>query len=131
MMKLLCLIVASASAFQVAPLALRRVPMTATMGVAESAEACLEEGCSVDTVDNLIADLKAEYKQATNPDVFALIQQLEKLAIDPEANKNQIEKIAAGAARTFSVVEAFDFPGEPLGYTGKVGTTTTAGKALD
>ena len=35
------------------------------------------------------------------------------------------------SSRSFSVVEGFNFPGEALGYTGKVGTTTTAGKSLD
>ena len=83
---------------------------------------------------------------------------------NPEANANAIEKIIGAASRTFSVVDTFPFPGEPvrlsrpflssvpchpaaacayrmahfnlhrarsqLGYTGTVGTTTTAGKAL-
>ena len=71
----------------------------------------------------------------------------------------EIEKIIGAASRSFSVVEGFDFPGEPvrvhpkpksrtpslarspnaplalsrlsqIGYTGKVGTTTTAGKVM-
>ena len=44
----------------------------------------------------------------------------------PAANKNDIEKIVAAASRSFSVVEGFNFPGPSIGYTGKVGTTTTA-----
>jgi hypothetical protein len=39
-------------------------------------------------------------------------------------------QVVDAAARSFSKVDGFDFPGEPLGYTGKVGTTTTAGNAL-
>ena len=46
--------------FSVAPLATRRAPISVVMGIAESAESCLEEGCSVDTVDDLIAELKEE-----------------------------------------------------------------------
>ena len=46
--------------FSVAPLATRRAPISVVMGIAESAESCLEEGCSVDTVDSLVSDLKDE-----------------------------------------------------------------------
>lgn len=63
--------------------------------------------------------------------MLALIGQLESLNVDPIANKGEIEKAVGAAARTFSVVEGFKFPGPAIGYSGKVGTTTTAGKSLD
>ncbi len=49
----------------------------------------------------------------------------------PEANKNALQKLISGFGRSFGTVEAFDFPGDALGYTDKVGTTTVAGKALN
>ena len=57
--------------------------------------------------------------------------QLQELNKSPVANKNELEKIIAGMARTFGTVEAFNFPGEPLGYSGAPGTSTTAGKSLN
>ena len=36
-----------------------------------------------------------------------------------------------GFERIFGTVERFDFPGEPIGYTEKPRSTTTAGKALN
>ena len=60
-----------------------------------------------------------------------LIGQLEVLNLDPAANQGEIEKLVGAAARSFSTVDGFDFPGEPLGYSGTIGTTTTAGKSLD
>ena len=58
MMKLLVFaLFALASAFNVAPLAVRRAPVAVTMGVAEIAADCLEEGCPIDMVAELIAEL--------------------------------------------------------------------------
>ena len=59
------------------------------------------------------------------------IKRLEVLIKSPEDNASDIEKLVSAAARSFSVVDTFNFPGEPIGYTGKVGTTTTAGKSLE
>ena len=99
------------------------------MGYEDVALNCLEDGCSVDTVDELVRELK----QVKNPsvEVMKMINDLQKLNESPSKNKNAIEKIVAAASRSFSVVEDFEFTGEPLGYTGQPGTTTTAGKALD
>jgi len=135
----LTLLLGVASGFQV-PLAVRRAPFPVIMGIAESAAGCLEDGCSVDMVESLVIDLKSECvmlnqngqaASARNQQVLTLISQLEVLNINPEANKSEIEKIIAGASRSFSKLEPYPFPGEPLGYTGTVGTTTTAGKALN
>ena len=58
---LFALVIGVVSSFNVAVLpAARRAPMTVVMGLAESAADCLEEGCSVDTVDSLVSDLKSE-----------------------------------------------------------------------
>ena len=46
--------------------------------------------------------------------LIALIAKLEVLNANPEVNKGEIEKMIAGAARTFSVVDGFTFPGEPV-----------------
>ena len=55
------LVIGLVSSFNVAVLpTARRAPMAVVMGLAESAADCLEEGCSVDTVDSLVSDLKDE-----------------------------------------------------------------------
>jgi hypothetical protein len=124
-------LLALAQGFLVAPLATRSRARSVTpmMGYAETAENCLEEGCSVDTVEELIADMKA----AKNPtkEIITAIAQLEALIAAPGKNQNEIEKLVFAAARSFSTVKNFEFPGAPLGYTGVPGTTTVAGKALD
>jgi hypothetical protein len=99
------------------------------MGFEETAFFCLEEGCPVDTVEDLLAELKLE--KDPSAEMMKTINALEALLADPNASKTDMEKWVAAAARSFSVVEGFNFPGEALGYTGKVGTTTTAGKSLD
>jgi len=128
-----------ANGFMMAPLATRSMVRTAaiSMGVEEAAASCLEEGCSLDTVDDLIKELKAELKSIDvsvplsdrQKSIFTTIDQLE--ALGAGGDQNELEKIIASAARSFSTVEGFDFPGEPLGYTGKVGTTVAAGKTFD
>merc|ERR1711959_159238 len=108
-------------------------PDPAVMGIEESATACLEEGCDVNMVADLIDELKEEYATVKNKEVFTLINKLEKLNKATSRSKKtmaEIGKIIGAASRSFSVVEGFDFPGEPIGYTGKVGTTTTAGKVM-
>ena len=152
---LIATLIGAASAFQIAPLAaMRRAPIVVTMGLAEEAANCLEEGCSIDAVADLVSDLKNECvvlnqnglagssrNQQARPlrashrpstplpvapvferfpvhrlraQVLTLISQLEVLNVNPEANKSEIEKIISGASRSFSVVEAFPFPGEPV-----------------
>jgi hypothetical protein len=126
-------LIASASGFIAAPsLASRRAPIAAVMGLEDVAAACLEDECSVDTVAALVSELKSEAAALSkrNAQVLVLLGQLEALNKNPEANRGEIEKIVQSASRSFSTIEAFSFPGEPLGYTGEVGTTTTAGKAL-
>jgi hypothetical protein len=111
----------------------------ATMGTVEdAATTCLEDGCSLDTLEELIKELKTEASQnvAGNEELSARHEQIlltidQLSALDQKADRSEIEKIVAGAARSFSTVENFNFPGEPLGYTGKEGTTVMADKALD
>ena len=62
---------------------------------------------------------------------LGMIVKLTELNKEPEANKNTLEKLISGFGRSFGTVEAFGFPGEPLGYSDKPGSTTTAAKALN
>lgn len=121
--------------FMVAPLAARSPALAIKMGIEDAANACLEEGCSVDTIEILLKELKAEASgnMAGSKDrqqqLVWSIEQLEALSGD--SNMNEIEAIVAAASRNFNVVGGFEFKGPAIGYTGKVGTTTTAGKSLD
>jgi hypothetical protein len=138
----LALAVGLAHGFSVAPLAARPIARTSIMmadfSVEDAAIICLEEECSVETVDQLIKEMKVEAAANVAGNAAALqrknvlnnaINKLE--ALNPEKDASEIEKIVFGASRSFSVVEGFDFPGEPIGYTGKVGTTIIAGKTFD
>jgi hypothetical protein len=131
-----------ASGFALQPFVARptvRAPAVTMMAsITDVAAACLEEGCPIDMVEELIKELKDAASKNVAGDAVAAerkasyilaIKQLE--ALDPEADKSEIEKIVLGASRSFSVVDTFDFPGEPIGYTGKVGTTTFAGKVFE
>merc|ERR1712216_891392 len=92
------------------------------MGALEDmAKDCLDDGCSVNTVEDLIESLKAESATLSrrNAEVLLLLGQLTALSKSPEDNKNAIEKLVGAAARNFNVVEGYDFPGEALGYTDK------------
>ena len=117
----------------VSPLAARPVARAARVammvGIEEAAADCLEEGCEIGTVESLLEQMKAEKNPSTK--MLMTIKRLEFLIKSPEDNASDIEKLVSAAARSFSVVDTFNFPGEPIGYTGKVGTTTTAGKSLE
>ena len=68
-------------------------------------------------VADLIDELKEEYATVKNKEVFTLINKLEKLNKATSRSKKtmaEIEKIIGAASRSFSVVEGFDFPGEPV-----------------
>ena len=137
MLRVLFGLFACANGFLLAP-AMRstmRIPAV-TMGVEEAAATCLEEGCELTYVEDLIKELKSEIKEINvsvpltdrQKYVFATIAQLEGLGAD--AGKSELEKIISAASRSFSVVDGFDFPGEPLGYTGAP-STMIADKAFD
>lgn len=114
------------------PLAARpvaRAHVAMMVGIEEAAADCLEEGCEIGTVESLLEQMKAEKNPSTK--MLMTIKRLEVLIKSPEDNASDIEKLVSAAARSFSVVDTFNFPGEPIGYTGKVGTTTTAGKSLE
>jgi hypothetical protein len=87
----------------------------------KAAQSCLDGGCSVDTVGELLAVLKAD--EDPDAQVSQTIAQLEKLLGEPEANKNDIQKVIeaaasifAEAASSFSVAKS---EGSGLGYTGE------------
>merc|ERR1719337_816746 len=119
---MLATVLALTQGFMLAPLA-TRTPSRAVapaMGYQDAAAACLEDGCSLDTVEDLLAELKAEKNPTA--EFMKTINDLEALIGSPNADKNAIEKIVSAASRSFSVVGGFEFKGEPMGYTGKVGT---------
>ena len=117
-----------------APTRAASIPM---MGVEDAAAKCLEEECSLDTIDDLIAEMTKEVSSMTmtlplsqrQRSVLATLQQLK--TIGSKADKSTLQAIIEAAARSFAVVENFNFPGEPLGYTGTVGTQTIAGRVFD
>jgi len=119
----LSLLVASTSAFMVAPLRPRVAVARVSMAIEDVAASCIEEGCPLDLVEDLIAELKAE----DNKEASALVKQLTALIQNPEANRSEIEKFVLAAGRTFSTVEGFKFPGEALGYS----TKPSNGNSLD
>ena len=89
------------------------------VGIEEAAADCLEEGCEIGTVESLLEQMKAEKNPSTK--MLMTIKRLEVLIKSPEDNASDIEKLVSAAARQFSVVDTFNFPGEPIGYTGKDG----------
>lgn len=87
----------------------------------------------MDTVEDLIQELKKEQSSMDmtvplSPRQRSIIATMAQLkALGPNADKDALSQIIDAASRSFSVVEGFEFPGEPLGYTGKP-STTVAGK---
>merc|ERR1719174_1999528 len=100
-----------------------------TMAVEQAVADCLESGCSIDELKQTSFEQKEG--SLAKARTLGLIVQLSELNKTPSKNQGELEKIIAGMGRSFGTVEAFDFPGEPLGYSGVPGSTTTAGKALD
>merc|ERR550514_2002519 len=119
----LALLVTVANGFLL-PLAGRPSTLNVKMSVADAAEACLEEECSLDTVADLLRELKAKSQTATGKEkakVMEMYSQLKVMAspTDGAANKNEIEKLVGAISRTFGTVESFNFPGPAVGYSGK------------
>ena len=56
---------ALASGFAVAPLRTYRAPISIVMDVEAAVADCIEDGCSVDMVSNLVDELKAESAELT------------------------------------------------------------------
>ena len=72
-------------------------------------------------VDDLIEQMKVEVltlKGKQQREMFSMIKKLDALNT-PDADKSEIEKIIAGAMRSFSVVSSYDFPGVAIGYKDK------------
>merc|ERR1719506_3351738 len=117
------------------PLAGRRASVSNInmMSVQTAAEACLEEECSLDTVEDLLRELKATSQTATGKEKAQALEMYSQLKfvtvdVDGDRKKNEIEKIVGSISRTFGTVEAFEFPGPAVGYSGKPSHPTTAGK---
>ena len=108
----------------------------ATLHVSWFVQVCLEDGCSLDTVDDLLAELKAASQTSSGQERASALEtysQLKVLAAKYAENagldKSELEKVVAGIARNFGTVDAFEFKGPAVGYSSKPGTTTTAFKA--
>jgi len=106
------------------------------MAIPDVAQVCLEDGCSLDTVDDLLAELKAASQTSSGQERASALEtysQLKVLAAKYAENagldKSELEKVVAGIARNFGTVDAFEFKGPAVGYSSKPGTTTTAFKA--
>merc|ERR1719337_16257 len=100
----------SASALIVSParprVALVRARATfVQMGLEEVAANCLEEGCPIDLVEDLIAELKVTPTTEAGVDSQSIIDQLQTLLASPETNRSEIEKIVAAMRLTPLVTE--------------------------
>merc|ERR1711939_261982 len=96
----LALLLASTTALVVSPLAVRRAaaarsPMHIKMGVEDVAANCLEEGCPIDMLEDLIVELKAKKGDKT---AAALVKELTVLLKSPEDNMSEIEKLVGSAS---------------------------------
>jgi 6-phosphogluconate dehydrogenase len=117
------MLVALAQGFMLAPAVARSAARTALikMDAAEVAARCLDEGCPIDLVSDLIDELKAESDELSKRQqtLLVAIGRLQALSSSPESNKNELEKLVGAASRSFTRVDtdAYDFPGEALGYT--------------
>merc|ERR1712224_89309 len=124
--------------FLVAPLA-ARAPRTLAvqMAISEVAQICIEDGCSVDTVEDLLLELKhasqtsSGQAKAAALEMYSQLKTIAAKADDSATSKSELEKIVAGIGRTFGTVENFEFKGPAVGYSGKPGTTIISGKAFD
>merc|ERR1719473_202135 len=96
------LVVQCAHGFLLAPaMRLTVRPATITMGVEESAQTCLEEGCELEYVEDLIKELKSELKlidiavplTARQKQVFATIDQLEALGYTGKPSVTIADKV--------------------------------------
>jgi hypothetical protein len=124
--------------FMIAPLATRAAAKNVQMLlVPDLAQICIEDGCSLETVEDLLHELKntaqtaSGKKKAATLELYSQLKALTATAASMDANKSEIEKLISGASRSFGTVEGFDFPGPAIGYSGVPGTTTTAGKSLE
>lgn len=104
--------------------------------IADAAEACLEEECSLDTVDDLLRELKSKSQTASGKEKAKVLEMYSQLKImssptDGSINKNEVEKLVGAISRTFGTVEAFEFPGPAVGYSMPPTRAVRADKALD
>eukprot|EP00752_Nemacystus_decipiens_P004691 g4279.t1 len=84
------------------------------------AEACQEDGCSVETVSNLLDQLKAKKKElqlqlVTVDDVLEMMGDTSNLA-----EKGELEKLIEAVGRVFSTNDGSDYIPYPTGYSGEV-----------
>jgi|TARA_B100000524_G_scaffold289224_1_gene164231 hypothetical protein len=89
----------------------------------DAAQKCLDEGCPVDLLEEVVAHLKAESLELTRRQqaMLILIGKLDALATAPasKAGQSEIKKMVGGLARAFTKTEDYHWPGEALGYSQK------------
>ena len=81
MLRLLALVLSlsAAASFSLTPLVGRATRVaTVTMSVEDAALACLEEECSLDTVSDLLKELKAEYNSQDSERQIVLRETIEQ-----------------------------------------------------
>lgn len=104
------------------PTKLRRA-LQAQLVLEDVASACLDDGCSVDTIKTLLDELQRESQELTKRQQTLLIligrlQVLMKAPTSKNESKSELKKIVGAAARSFTRLEdGYDFPGEALGYS--------------
>ncbi|CAM9730636.1 unnamed protein product, partial [Ectocarpus fasciculatus] len=98
-------------------------PMTApptAEALKEMAEACQEDGCSVEAVSTLLNQLKSKKKElemqlVTVDDVLTMMGDSSSLA-----EKGELEKLVEAVGRVFSTNDGSDYIPFPTGYSGEV-----------
>ncbi|CAM9276543.1 unnamed protein product [Pylaiella littoralis] len=86
----------------------------------EMAQACQEDGCSVETVSTLLDQLKAKKKDlemqlVTVDDVLTMMGDTSNLG-----EKGELEKLIEAVGRVFTTNDGSDYIPYPTGYSGEV-----------
>eukprot|EP00903_Cladosiphon_okamuranus_P018578 g17101.t1 len=86
----------------------------------QMAQACQEDGCSLETVSNLLDQLKAKKKElemqlVTVDDVLMMMGDTSNLG-----EKGELEKLIEAVGRVFSTNDGSDYIPYPTGYSGEV-----------
>lgn len=96
-------------------------PAAGAADIAKLATACLEDGCNVEMVEELLASLKKRESDLNVQltDVRGVIFRLETLLGPKDSKQTTVEGIVASVARLFSVGDD-DYPAlsYPTGYSG-------------
>jgi hypothetical protein len=78
------------------------------MNVFDLAVSCLEDGCPIDEVSNVVVQLKAINNP--NPEIVTAIKDLEKLLVADKPNKNAMASVLGGMVNSFTVIDSSTLP---------------------